>query len=447
MVAGDEGPASLQSTGSADALTESRDGAGARRSSCRSQPGLVALFPRLSMSAPRTWHMSGSTLVGRGRESLVRLKDGRVSRSHAMVEPRGGGLFVRDLDSRHGSFVDGGRVGPSGKLARIGSIIRVGDTLLLAVDDVRRYDVAPRTIEGALLGLRKPVIAGPLLADVWDLAARLAHREDPVLILGETGSGKECIARIIHAHAPRNGAFVGVNVAAVPDTLFEAELFGHEKGAFTGATNGRLGAFSEASDGVLFLDEVGDLKPELQVKLLRALDLGRVRPLGASRDVTVTARVVSATSRDLEIATKEGRFRADLRYRLSALVIQVPPLRARRDDVALLTMQLLSEESAPPVSADAMEMLLLARWEGNARELRHVLLSAAESARVAGAGEVRPEHLPALTSFSDQGRELTESAIREAMLKSGGVILRAAKLLGVSRTTLYKALAHVNVGE
>jgi len=180
--------------------------------------------------------------------------------------------------------------------------------------------------------------------------------------------------------------------------------------------------------------------------LLRALDLGRVRRLGASQDVAVSARVVSATSRDLEACASEGRFRADLRYRLAALVIRVPPLRARRDDIVLLTMQVLGEAKPPlAVGAYATELLLLAEWEGNARQLRHALVLAADQARAAGADELRPEHLPALQRPRHENEGLTEPAIRAAVMKAGGVTLRAAKLLGVSRTTLYKTMARLGM--
>lgn len=432
---------------SADAATDSTVAqAGDGHSSRRLRPGLVALLPRPGHGPPESWPLTTPALVGRDRDAAVRLKDIRLSRSHAMVEPRGRALFVRDLDSRHGSFVDGERVGAEGRLARMGSVLRFGDTLLLAVDDVERYQARPRRIEGASLGLPKAVVAGPILAEVWDQAARVALQREPALILGETGSGKECIARIVHAHGAGRGPFVGINVAAIPATLFEAELFGHAKGAFTGAMAPRPGAFVEASGGVLFLDEIGDLKPELQVKLLRAIDTGQVRPLGASRDVAVSARLVSATSRDLEQACEADQFRTDLWYRLSGLVIRVPPLRERRDDIVLLALEMLREHPTPlQLSVDAAELLLLAAWEGNARQLRQALVRAADQARLAGAGELRPEHLPDLTPAEDLKRSLTAPRIRAAMLKTGGVALRAAQLLGVSRTTLYNAMARLGI--
>jgi DNA-binding NtrC family response regulator len=443
-VAGDGASGSVPSADAATVSTVAPAGDG--QPSRRLRPGLVALFPRPGHGPSESWPLATPALVGRDRDASVRLKDNRLSRSHAMVEPRGRGVFVRDLDSRHGSFVDGERVGAEGRLARMGSVLRFGNTLLLAVDDVERYRAPPRRIEGASLGLPKAVVAGPMLAEVWDQATRIALQSEPALILGETGSGKECVARIIHTHGARRGPFVGINVAAIPATLFEAEVFGHTKGAFTGALAARPGAFVEASSGVLFLDEIGDLKPELQVKLLRAIDTGQVRPLGASRDVPVSARLVSATSRDLEQAREADQFRSDLWYRLSGLVIRVPPLRDRRDDIVLLALEMLREHPTPlQLSVDAAELLLLAAWEGNARQLRQALVRAADQARLADACEIRAEHLPDLTPVKDLKGGLTAQQIREAMLKTGGVALRAAQFLGVSRTTLYNAMARLGI--
>ncbi len=410
----------------------------------RRRPGLVALFPHAEGQAFQSWPLAGPASVGRDVGAAIRLRDSRVSRHHATVEPRGRGLFVRDLASRHGSFVDGQPVGGEGATAPAGSVVRFGDTLLLVADDVDRYQAAPRVIAGGDLGLPRAVVAGPILAEVWDQAAGMAGSKEPVLILGETGSGKECIARIVHG-AGRT-PFVGINVAAIPSELFEAELFGYRRGAFTGAVTTRPGAFVEASGGVLFLDEIGDLAPALQVKLLRAIDLGQVRPLGATRDVEVSARVVSATSRDLDEASESGDFRADLWYRLSGLVIRVPPLRARREDILLMALQILRELApSPRLSSDAAQVLLLAAWEGNARQLRHVLTRAVHAARGEAADDIRPAHLPPLgRPAADDGR-LTVERIRTALAKSDGVALRAAKLLGVSRTTLYNAMARLGI--
>lgn len=414
------------------------------------RPGFVTLFPRSETGAPECWRVARVSLIGRGHEADIRLGDARVSRAHATAEPGAYGLFLRDLESRHGCFVDGERVGSGGAVARTGSLVRVGDTLLSVVDDVDRHRAPARRVVAASIGLPKDLIAGAALADVWDQAARAARLSDPVLILGETGCGKEGVARIIHARAPGRGPFVGVNVAAVPEAMFEAELFGHERGAFTGATAARAGAFREASDGVLFLDEIGDLRSDLQAKLLRAIDLAQVRPLGGGRDVSVTARVVSATSHALDRACAEGRFRKDLLHRLSGLVIRVPPLRERPEDIMLLSSEFLRDREVPfELTADAAEMLLLATWEGNARQLRYTLARAIDRASGIGSTKVRSEDLSDLTGSDDRGDpgsgQLTAKRIRAAMLETGGVASRAAQRLGVSRTTLYNVIKRLKL--
>jgi DNA-binding NtrC family response regulator len=408
--------------------------------------GVVMVFPRDDGEPPASWVVRETTSVGRSRRSTIRLGDAGVSASHASLEPRGGGLFVRDAGSRHGTFVNGELAQAEGMVAPPGAILRVGDTLFLVVEDVETHRARPRRNEGARLGLAETMVAGPVLAGVWDQAARVASVHDPVLILGESGSGKECIARILHAARNEPGPFVGINVTAIPESLFEAELFGHERGAFTGANTARPGAFREASGGVLFLDEVGSLKLEVQSKLLRALDRRVVRPLGANRDVPIDARIVSATSRDLREACDAGDFRTDLYYRLSGIVIRIPPLRERPEDVILLALEALRERaSAPKLSADAAEVLLLAGWEGNARQLRHAMAHATNQAASAGSDELRPEHLPDLEPLGEASRELTLERIQTAMKKSGGVAAHAARALGVSRTALYNALKRFKV--
>jgi DNA-binding NtrC family response regulator len=349
-------------------------------------------------------------------------------------------VFLRDEGSRHGTTVNGVPIPGGGAVARFGDVVRVGDVLLLVVADVERSAARPRRNEGAWVGLPESLIAGPELAEVWDEARRAAALREPVLVTGETGSGKECIARMLHGERAKPGPFVALNVSAVPNALFEAELFGYERGAFTGAEAPRLGAFREAGDGLLFLDEVGELKLENQSKLLRVLDGGRVRPLGSKGDVAVSARVVSATSRDLEQACDAGDFRSDLYYRLSGLVIRVPPLRERRGDILLIALEVLRQCSPRlTLSTDAAELLAIARWEGNARQLRHAVIQAAHRAGT-GAESLLPEHLGPLTRSEGESDKLTLERIEQAFVECGGIASHAARKLGVSRTTLYKAL-------
>lgn len=410
-------------------------------------PGLVSLFPVDLEGVPITWRLQTATaLVGRSRGNAVLLNDTRVSRNHAELTARAVGLFVRDLGSKLGSFIDGRRVPAEGALAPFGSIVRFGNSLMLVSENVDLYQSTPRRHSAATLRLPEDVVAGPLLGQVWDQATRVAQLASHVLILGESGSGKEAIARIVHCFGSTTGPFVGINVAAIPANLFEAELFGYERGAFTGATIARSGAFREASGGVLFLDEIGELRPDLQVKLLRAIDLRCVRSLGATRDTQVEVRIVAATNVDLNKACEEGTFRTDLYFRLAENVIRVPALRERHDDIMLLARTML-ETLAPGLrlGADAAERLLLAPWPGNARSLRHAIAHAIGQATDSRATELSADHLPDLGEPHEEQTALTEDRIRHAMTLSSGVASRAARELGVSRTTLYNALKRLNI--
>lgn len=310
----------------------------------------------------------------------------------------------------------------------------------------------------------------PAAQDVKRQAHRAALSPSPVLLLGETGTGKELLAHAIHAASSRSGGpFVGVNIAAVPDTLLEAEFFGVAPGAYTGADRkGRDGKFKLADGGTLFLDEVGDMPMAVQVKLLRALQEGEIEPLGSNQVVPFDVRVVAATSRDLPHLVREGRFREDLYYRLHVLPIRVPPLRERRGDIPLLTEALCEDlatrSGMPPfeTTADALALLQAQHWRGNIRELRNVLEQVAmrsdhnriDAAGVAAvlkeAGEGLVEAVPVLPAaptdpiafdlavpLAAQVENLEARAIRAALLQTGGNKVAAARLLGMSRASFY----------
>lgn len=404
----------------------------------RARPGLVQIFPRSLEAAPATWATRATQQIGRGSAAAIRLSDKTVSRAHASVSSCDGGVRVTDLDSRYGTFVNGVRaVRPT--IAGVGSVIRCGDTLLLIVDDCDAY-AATHRLRRDFLRTPRDVVGGPSLWRVWQRATQAAELGEPILILGESGTGKDVLARLIHATRCRDDAFVPINVAAIPPGLFESELFGHERGAFTGAIRAKLGAFREAAGGVLFLDEVGDLAPDLQVKLLRAIETRSARPVGGDRDFPCDARIVSATSRDLESACREQRFRPDLYYRLSGIVIEMPPLRERPDDVILLALDTLQQEARPAaeLSVEAAELLALASWRGNVRELQNALTHARMELASEGGTKLLTRHFE-LASREDAPIEegLTAESVRIAMEKAGGNASRAAKSLGVSRATLY----------
>ena len=313
----------------------------------------------------------------------------------------------------------------------------------------------------------------PAAVEVKRQARRAAQSGSPVLLLGETGTGKELLAHAIHAASGRaSGPFVSVNIAAVPDTLLEAEFFGVAPGAYTGAERkGRVGKFKLADGGTLFLDEIGDMPPGLQAKLLRALQEGEIEPLGSNKLVPFDVRIIAATSRDLGVLVREGRFREDLFYRLHVLPVRVPPLRERPGDIPAL-VEVLGEEIAlrngiapPELLPDAMALLAAQPWRGNIRELRNVLEQAAMRSdaqsidaemlrallREAGVEPAAPVNQPAMATGSAapdsllrplavQVAELERRAIAASLAATGGNKLATARQLGISRATLYQRL-------
>jgi len=292
--------------------------------------------------------------------------------------------------------------------------------------------------------------------EVCEALPRVATSELPVLVLGETGTGKELVARALHALSPRpNGQFVAHNCGATPDSLIESELFGHTRGAFTGAVADRIGLFEAADGGTLFLDEIGDASPLLQMKLLRVLQEGEARRVGDTRVRRVDVRVVSATHRGLDEAVRGGAFRADLLYRLNAVALRLPPLRDRGDDVLLLSEYFLARAAArlgvaPPALAPSLvDRLRRHPWPGNVRELGN---ACGYAMLVAGArGEVSPDHWPpgafatALSSTAVRGlhaetRALEERRLREVLERTRWNKSQAARVLGLSRQGLLKKL-------
>jgi DNA-binding NtrC family response regulator len=281
----------------------------------------------------------------------------------------------------------------------------------------------------------------------------LAHNQSNVLIEAESGTGKELIARAIHAtSARRTGPFVPVDCGALPEGIAEGELFGYERGAFTGAIRSAPGVFRSAHGGTLFLDEIGELSPLLQSKLLRAIQEREVRPLGSDRIVSVDVRLIAATNRDLADDVRTGRFRSDLFYRLRVVQLRIPPLRERPEDIPVLASHFLARASGTRVSsidAEALERLTQHRWDGNVRELQNVIEAAAALApgprlRVEDLGLGRDSSLPP-TVARPQGiglsmRDYERACIEEALRRAEGRVERAATLLRIGRSTLYRKL-------
>jgi transcriptional regulator with PAS, ATPase and Fis domain len=289
---------------------------------------------------------------------------------------------------------------------------------------------------------------------VMALVDRAALRDTPVLLIGESGTGKELLARALHKKGPRaGGPFVAVNCSAIPETLLESELFGHRKGAFTDARDDQRGLFQLAERGTIFLDEIGDMAPPLQGKLLRVLQEKEVHPLGSPVTVPIDVRIITATHRDLTALVAEGRFREDLLYRINVIEVRVPPLRERADDLEPLVRDLLAAYGAKlgtpncSISAEAMAVLRRHTWPGNVRELQNVI----ERALVLGTGTVigledLPESLreqPPSNAGRAGGRRLAdverEHIVRTLRAVSGNKAA-AARVLGLDRKTLYRKL-------
>jgi DNA-binding NtrC family response regulator len=319
--------------------------------------------------------------------------------------------------------------------------------------------VVNRILTSSATGETPFVTEDPTLKKLLELVDTVAPRDVSVLLTGESGTGKELVARRIHEHSARSsGPFVAVNSAALPESLAESELFGHEKGAFTGAQAQRRGRFEEAEGGTLFLDEIGELPAALQAKLLRALDGRTVRRLGGSVEIPVDVRLVAATNRDLATEATSGNFRQDLYFRLAVVTIHLPPLRERTADIQVLARHLVATLAArhrvavPELTSAALSALESYRWPGNVRELRNVL----ERAVVVRGGEcIRPEDLALPVSVAAGSevvggipldRDVREREVLfEALRRAGGNREEAARLLEVSVRTLYYRLRRYGI--
>jgi two-component system, NtrC family, response regulator HydG len=307
-------------------------------------------------------------LLGTSPACELRLSDPTVSRRHAAFEPAGRRYKLIDFQSTNGTFVDGTAIGEA--YVRGGEIVRCGGTAMR----LEEGEAAPSPPLPSAARFGKTVGASVAMRRLYPLCERLARARVPVIIEGETGTGKEVLAESLHEMSGSNGPFVVFDCTTVSASLVEAELFGHERGAFTGAVTARAGVFEEANGGTLLIDEIGDLELPLQAKLLRAIDRGEVKRVGGQRSIKVQVRILSATRRDLDKAVAAGRFRDDLFHRLAVARIELPPLRERTGDVPLLARRFAQEMGAP----EALTAEVLARfednaWPGNVRELRNAV--------------------------------------------------------------------------
>lgn len=308
-----------------------------------------------------------------------------------------------------------------------------------------------------VLGASELIAKSTSMRRVLELAARVAPSDATVLVTGESGSGKERLARFLHERSKRAKVpFLAINCGALPESLLESELFGYVKGAFTGASSDKKGLFEAATNGTLFLDEIGETSPQVQVKLLRALQEHTVRPVGATQDVVVNARIIAATNRDLEAMVSERSFRMDLFYRLKVVPLEVPPLRERRDDILPLALQLIGracrEHSCGPcaLSHDVLDLFMAYGWPGNVRELENAIERAvllAEGKPRIEVGDLPPEirGQPTGTPISLQEPIRTLEAVeRQHILATldrlGGNRTKTATALGIGENTLWRKL-------
>jgi DNA-binding NtrC family response regulator len=322
-----------------------------------------------------------------------------------------------------------------------------------------RAELSQRKATGTGLGAGAIIGRSPSMLRLLDRIETIAQSDAPVLITGESGTGKELVARTLHDRSSRHGKpFIAVNCAAFPETLLEAELFGHERGAFTGAVKRRDGRFKAADGGTLLLDEIAEVPLPAQAKLLRVLQEGTVEPLGTNEVTRVDVRIISATHRNLRERIKEGRFREDLYYRLNVLDIEIPPLRERRGDLPLLLQYFLNKfaqpgKAPPTIAPRAWAVLSQYHFPGNVREFAHAIEHAVV---LASGGEIDVEHLPAgitgtldptassssgnLRSLSAALKEFEHEYLMRALAQANGKKMKAAEILGISRKNLWEKL-------
>ncbi len=395
--------------------------------------------------AGKTITIIGTCLVGSHPDATLSLNDPTVSRYHVELTARGDGVRVRDLDSTNGTFISGARL--SEVIIEQDAVITVGKTQL-------RVQIAEQDLgrPPELSSFGKVIGASSAMKQLFGILERVAPTDSTVVLLGETGTGKEVLAESIHQASKRKDKpFVVVDCGSVAPTLIESELFGHVKGAFTGAVADRYGAFLEADGGTVFLDEIGELPLDLQPKLLRVLEGGTVKRVGEDKPRRINVRVIAATHRDLEQMVEEGRFRRDLYYRLAVVLVHIPPLRDRLEDMPLLARHFVKQMGRGDFE---LPKPLLARfaayhWPGNVRELRNVV----ERALAGAEFDPLPQE-PSPSPKGVAGEDITELPFKEAkerlvetftreylvalLEKCGGNISQMARTAGIARNYVHR---------
>jgi transcriptional regulator with GAF, ATPase, and Fis domain len=412
--------------------------------------------------------VEGLAKVGSAEGCTLRLADRSVSRLHLELEVQAGSIAVRDLGSTNGTWIGDVRVRDAD--VSPGCVLRCGASAVRieALDEPAFVAISELSSFGELVG------ASLQMRQVYAVLERVAKTDTTLLVQGETGTGKDVVARAVHSASARaRGPFVPVDCGAIPANLFESELFGHIRGAFTGAVQNRAGAFEEASGGTLFLDEIGETPLAAQAKLLRAIESRHIRPVGSNKEVGVDVRIVCATNRRLAQMVNEGTFREDLYYRLAVVEVTLPPLRSRKEDISAIAQRLyariMTSRGQPDAAArglppEIVDGLQARSFPGNVRELRNAIEravtlgpivrsgtsvgeQASQGANVLPPGieSIVPLHLPLKDARDAWTSEFENVYVRAMMRKTNGNLTRAAELAGVSRRFLQRTIARLGL--
>jgi len=386
-------------------------------------------------------------VFGSDKNCNVVINDDYVSTRHFEIKYEGRDFVICDLDSSNGTYLNGKKI-KHAKLGRCGTIVAGGTSLNYNTGkEIETIGPSAETSLGPIVGSSKQ------MRELFTLLVKISASKVPACIVGESGTGKELIARYLHENGiRRKKPFIAVNCGAIPASLIESEFFGHEKGAFTGASSQYRGYFEQADGGTLFLDEIGEMPKELQTRLLRVLETKTIKRVGGSSEIGIDTRIICATNRDLPAMVKKGEFRGDLFFRLYVLPIKIVPLRERREDIKMLAeyfLQMMKPEDAHKDFTDeALAKLQAHTWPGNVRELKNVVQRAliASHNRNVDAEHIviSYDHEEARQPFDMQGRK--KAAVVEAIKQSGGNASAAAKSLGIARSTLYTMMKRFNCG-
>jgi DNA-binding NtrC family response regulator len=410
--------------------------------------------------------LDGVVTVGRGSDAGVQIDDPSISRVHLSLALAPHAITVTDKASANGTTLREVRLPPNVPV-QIGAneAFAAGD-VVLAIQDVGAPlaaagdGAAAARPSGTVAAGEAPIVLDPAMKKLYDLAARVARGTISVLLRGETGTGKEVLCEHLHrASARARGPLIRINCGALGESMIEAELFGHERGAFTGAHADREGLLEAADGGTVFLDEIGELPAGLQAKLLRVVEDRAVTRIGSTTPRTIDVRFVAATNRDLEAEVDAGRFRRDLYFRLAGVILEIPPLAERPDEIVALARRFAAgaaqrlDRPAPPFADDAIAALRAHAWPGNVRELRNaieraVLLVGDGDAIDAAALQLATPAAPAAAPAGDLQHELAaieKQRIVEALARCDGNQTKAAELLGMPRRTLVKRLAEYGI--